>query len=83
MQQEDDQTRPSSSSKAQQGLSGQVPIDEQTVRALASQLAQIVADEQLSGRRVSMAALQGHFIRNGPVESLGDVKKLFGERPTD
>jgi chaperone BCS1 len=54
--------------------------DEAEIARLASELAGMVGDEMGRGRRVSMAALQGHFIRHAPGESLDTLKELFGER---
>jgi chaperone BCS1 len=47
---------------------------------LARRLADIVEEEMDNGRRVSMASLQGHFIRHGLEESLEHVRELFGPR---
>jgi chaperone BCS1 len=50
------------------------------VGELARRLADIVEEEMDNGRRVSMASLQGHFIRHGLEESLEHVRELFGPR---
>ena len=44
---------------------------------LGDELESIVDREMKEGRRVSMAALQGTFIRNGPEEAVRAVKGLF------
>jgi chaperone BCS1 len=40
----------------------------------------MVNGEMKAGRRVSMAALQGTFIRNGPAEAVRATKELFVKR---
>ena len=59
---------------------GEDPVDEVVVEKLAGDLARIVDEEMGRGRRVSMAALQGHFIRHTPEESLIKLRELVGER---
>lgn len=63
-----------------QGTQGEGVVDEKLVERLARDLAGIVKEEMDGGRRVSMAALQGHFIRHAPEESLDKLRELFGER---
>jgi chaperone BCS1 len=55
-------------------------LEEGSVDRWARQMAQVVEEEMKQGKRVSMAALQGHFIRNGPGESLERVRELFAKR---
>lgn len=50
------------------------------IAVLGEGLEAIVAGEMAAGRRVSMAALQGLFIRNSAKESVGEVQSLFGAR---
>ncbi|KAJ7709695.1 BCS1 N terminal-domain-containing protein [Mycena rosella] len=45
---------------------------------LAQNLQEIVEERMKSGERVSMAALQGHFIRNQPKEAVARSLDLFG-----
>ncbi|KAG6833699.1 hypothetical protein H0H87_002896 [Tephrocybe sp. NHM501043] len=55
-----------------------VPDDE--VKKLASSLAAIVDEERNTGKRVSMAALQGLFIRSNAREVLSECHGLFVKR---
>ena len=50
------------------------------LEALGDELGSLVENEMGQGRRVSMAALQGTFIRNGPDEAVRAAKELFVER---
>lgn len=56
---------------------GEVP---DRLSELGSDLAKRVEEEMGKGRRVSMAALQGLFIRNGPVEAVRQCNELFVKR---
>jgi len=47
---------------------------------LGNKLENIVDREIKEGRRASMAALQGSFIRNGPEEAVRAAKELFVKR---
>ena len=47
---------------------------------LGSELESMVDREAKEGKRVSMAALQGTFIRNGPEEAVRTAKELFIRR---
>lgn len=55
-------------------------VSGESVDRWAREMAQVVEEEMGQGKRVSMAALQGHFIRNGPEESLEQVRELFAKR---
>lgn len=48
--------------------------------ALGDELENTVEKEMKRGRRVSMAALQGTFIRNGPEEAVRAANELFVQR---
>ena len=48
---------------------------------LATALEEIVVKEMALGRRISMATLQGLFIRNGAREALDACRNLFVARP--
>lgn len=50
------------------------------LKKLGDELESIVDREMKDGRRVSMAALQGTFIRNGPGDAMRAVKELFVRR---
>jgi chaperone BCS1 len=54
--------------------------DSNEVQELARDLGDIVGAELKAGRRVSMAALQGHFIRHGPAECLSNIRELFSAK---
>ncbi|KAJ7172273.1 P-loop containing nucleoside triphosphate hydrolase protein [Mycena filopes] len=53
----------------------EIKLDELDV--LAQNLQDIVEEKMKSGQRVSMAALQGHFIRNPPREAVDGCADLF------
>jgi len=50
------------------------------LEAFANELESMVDRETKQGRKVSMAALQGTFIRNGPEKVVKAAKELFVER---
>jgi len=50
------------------------------MKVLGDELENAVEKEVKQGRRVSMAALQGTFIRNGPEEAVRATKELFINR---
>lgn len=50
---------------------------------LASELEVKVEREAERGRTISMATLQGHFIRHSPEESAKTIDNLFGTRVDD
>ncbi|EJD02459.1 uncharacterized protein FOMMEDRAFT_86815 [Fomitiporia mediterranea MF3/22] len=60
--------------------SGDTGISETELDELSAELGEIVRGEWDSGRRVSMAALQGLFIRSGPREAVEQSRTLFVER---
>lgn len=68
------------------GASGQTwqPAEKQAqeaeIESLGAELEKIVKEEMGKGRRVSMAALQGLFIRNGAKESVEQMRELFVAR---
>ena len=53
-------------------------VDE--IEAMGVELEAIMERERGEGRRISMASLQGLFIRNGARESLAAVRDLFREK---
>jgi chaperone BCS1 len=57
-------------------LEGEEVLSDQEVERLAEVVGGMVDAEKAEGRRVSMASLQGHFIRHGARESLDGVKEL-------
>ena len=50
------------------------------LKAFGDELENLVENETKQGRRVSMAALQGTFIRNGPEGAVRAAKELFVKR---
>ena len=50
------------------------------IRSLAAEVKQMVIDESQHGRKVSMAALQGQFIRSGPEAAVTAMRDLFVHR---
>ena len=52
-------------------------IPEDELRKLADATEAIVEDEAEKGRRISMAALQGLFIRSSASEAARDIRTLF------
>ena len=50
------------------------------LESLGGKLENMVDEEMKQGRRVSMAALQGTFIRNGPEGAVKAAKDLFVKR---
>ena len=56
-------------------------LDEEEVQALGDEVERILQQEAAVGRTVSMASLQGHFIRHSARESVASVANLCNERP--
>ena len=50
------------------------------LESLGGKLENMVDEEMKQGRRVSMAALQGTFIRKGPEGAVNAAKELFVKR---
>lgn len=57
-----------------------VGVGSEEVETLGSELEERVREEEVRGRRVSMAALQGLFIRSGPREAVAGCEVLFQEK---
>lgn len=53
---------------------------QQELTRLANELEKLVQKEMQSGRRISMAALQGLFIRNEAKDAVGACAELFVDR---
>lgn len=60
------------------GGSEDIPSDE--VTTLAQELGDLIENEMLNGRRISMAALQGLFIRNSAKEAVESCRDFFIKR---
>ncbi|KAH9854188.1 BCS1 N terminal-domain-containing protein [Lenzites betulinus] len=65
----------------EEGQEGWENIPEDTLRALADEIEELVREEAGKGRRISMAALQGLFIRSTARDAVQEVRALFVERP--
>lgn len=52
---------------------------ETEIRTLGARVRDVVEEKMRRRQRVSMASLQGHFIRHGARESLGTLDELFSE----
>ena len=52
-------------------------VPEAQLREMAQEMERLVGDEAAQGRRISMAALQGLFIRSNAREAVKDVRTLF------
>ncbi|KAI5454423.1 Complex III assembly protein translocase and chaperone [Naganishia albida] len=78
-------TRTTSGDGDEDGKSGvmrprETPVDDDRVRELGKQVREIVEENMRRRQRVSMASLQGHFIRHGVEDSLETLGELFAER---
>ncbi|WVF70778.1 hypothetical protein IAT40_005572 [Kwoniella sp. CBS 6097] len=62
---------------------GEEPLSDEEVESLGDQVQEIVEDEERHGRAVSMASLQGHFIRTGAKESVEGIRDLCRPRPAE
>jgi chaperone BCS1 len=56
--------------------------NDENIEALGKELETVVDEEMQNGRRVSMAALQGLFIRNRAQEAVKSCRDLFGIKQT-
>ncbi len=63
-------------------ISGWETIEEDELAALGRQVEETVAEQIRVGNRVSMAALQGLFIRSSVREVVGSLRTLFPEQRT-
>ncbi|OSD01560.1 hypothetical protein PYCCODRAFT_485041 [Trametes coccinea BRFM310] len=64
----------------EEGQVGWERIPEEELKGMADEMEQIVTEESQRRRRISMAALQGLFIRSSAREAVKDVRTLFVER---
>ena len=62
---------------------GEEVMSVEEIERMGSELELVMEKERAEGRRISMASLQGLFIRNGAREALGAVKDLFREKEAD
>lgn len=56
------------------------PVDDVRIAQLGAQVRELVEENMRRRHRVSMASLQGHFIRHGAEDSLETLHELFAER---
>ena len=63
-------------------IPGWEDISAEELRDMGHRVEEIVAEQMANGRRVSMAALQGLFIRNSSKEAIERLDSLFDERPS-
>lgn len=75
-------TRPTTDVTEKEGVMRQdeVPVGEVRVAQLGARVKEIVEHQMRRRHRVSMASLQGHFIRHGAEESLRTLHELFAQR---
>lgn len=59
---------------------GEEVMSVEEIETMGSELERVMEEQRGQGRRISMASLQGLFIRNGAKEALGAVKELFREK---
>lgn len=71
---------PSRSDEERTWREGEEVLTVDEVEEMGTQLEGIMDRERAEGRRISMASLQGLFIRNGARETLVAVKDLFREK---
>ncbi|KAF8892465.1 BCS1 N terminal-domain-containing protein [Infundibulicybe gibba] len=64
------------------GVDGTAGMSEEEVETLAQTLENLVRQESQHGRKISMAALQGLFIRSGARETISGCRDLFTIRRT-
>ena len=64
------------------GDSDSTDLPDSEVTKLSGHLGKIVEEEMANGRRISMAALQGLFIRQNAHDTLAQSRNLFVERRT-
>lgn len=57
-------------------------IDAEQLESMGRRVEEVVAQHMHEGRRVSMAALQGLFIRNNSTAAVERLHLLFDERPS-
>lgn len=63
-------------------ISGWEIIEDAELAALGRQVEEFVAEQKRAGNSVSMAALQGLFIRSSVREVVGSLRTLFPEQRT-
>ena len=64
------------------GDSDSADLSDGEMAKLSNHLGKVVEEEMANGRRISMAALQGLFIRQNAHEALAQSRNLFVERRT-
>ncbi|KAI0807354.1 BCS1 N terminal-domain-containing protein [Fomes fomentarius] len=69
-----------SQAEGTEGIQGWERVPDSQLQTWAAEMEAIVEEEQSRGRRISMAALQGLFIRSGARDAVKDVRTMFVER---
>ncbi|KAJ9095665.1 hypothetical protein QFC21_005537 [Naganishia friedmannii] len=64
---------------AQDTATEETNLPEDEIRILGARVRDVVEEKMRRRQRVSMASLQGHFIRHAARESLGTLEELFSE----
>ena len=78
----DDATPVQATSLFTQFYGGSGDLADEEVQSLAMTLRKIFEDEMKAGKRASMAALQGLFIRNGGKEAVAACHDIFVPKET-
>lgn len=65
--------------KGEGGTVGWEQIEPGELDKMGGTIENIVSEQMSKGKRVSMAALQGHFIRNNAANAVGSAQGLFGQ----
>lgn len=71
---------PSTADEQRTWREGEEVLSVEEIERMGSELEVVMEKERSEGRRISMASLQGLFIRNGAREALGAVRELFVEK---
>ncbi len=69
-----------SQAEGTEGIQGWERVPGSQLQTWAADMEAIVEEEQSRGRRISMAALQGLFIRSGARDAVKDVRTMFVDR---
>ena len=67
---------------SEEDVSASEPSNDEDIESLGKELESIMQEEMNASRSVSMAALQGLFIRNGAHEAVRDCRNLFSTKRT-
>lgn len=73
-------SRDESQDKTRVWRDGEVVLDDEEIDRMASEIQHIIETNKSNGKRVSMASLQGLFIRTGAVDAVALVETLCKQR---